>query len=58
VPPPNVTNIEKRGRGRRMPTGGDGRRRRHQGETAESGDGDATPYLLLKHPDATFATYV
>jgi hypothetical protein len=40
-----------------MPAGGDGRRR-HQGETAESGDGDATPYLLLKYPDVTFTTYV
>jgi hypothetical protein len=33
-------------------------RRRHRGEKAEGEQGDATPDLLLKHPDATFATYV
>jgi hypothetical protein len=32
--------------------------RRHQGEAAESEDGDATPNLLLKHPDTTLAIYI
>jgi hypothetical protein len=35
-----------------------GARRRHRGEAAENEKGDATPDLLLKHPDATHATYV
>jgi hypothetical protein len=35
-----------------------GGRRRHQDEPVESEEGDATPDLLLKHPDATFAIYV
>jgi hypothetical protein len=52
----NVTNIEKRGRRRRMPT--DVGRRRHRGETAEDEEGDATPDRLLKHTDATLSTYV
>ena len=30
----------------------------HRGETTEGLEGDATPDLLLKHPDATLATYV
>jgi hypothetical protein len=38
-----------------MPGSGDGRR--HQGEAAESEDADATPHLLLKYLDVTFATY-
>jgi hypothetical protein len=33
------------------------RKRRHQGEAAESEERDATPDLLLKHPDAKLATY-
>jgi hypothetical protein len=37
---------------------GVGRRRRHRDEAAESEDGDATHDLLLKHPDATFITYI
>jgi hypothetical protein len=41
---PNVTSIEKRGR--------------HQDEAAECDEGDATPDLLLKHPNKTFTTYV
>jgi hypothetical protein len=41
-----------------MPTGAERRRRRHQGETAESEKEDATPNQLLKHPDATLAPYV
>ena len=32
--------------------------RRHRGEAAEGEEGDATPDLLLKHPNKTFATYV
>jgi hypothetical protein len=32
--------------------------RRHQGEVVEDEEGDATPDLLLKHPDTTLATYV
>ena len=32
-------------------------KRRHQGETAEGEEGDATPDLLLKHSYATLATY-
>jgi hypothetical protein len=35
-----------------------GSKRIHRGEAAESEEGDATPYLLLKHPDATLETYV
>jgi hypothetical protein len=58
VLPPNVASFEKRGRGRWMPADGDGRRRRHRGEASKSKDRDATPDLLLKHPNATFATYV
>jgi hypothetical protein len=53
----NVTSIEKRRRGRRMPAAA-GRRRRHGGEAAGSKEGDATPDLLLKHLNATVATYV
>jgi len=30
----------------------------HQGEAVECEEGDATPDLFLKHPDATLATYV
>jgi hypothetical protein len=41
---PNITSIEKR--------------RRHQGETAEDGEGDVIPDLLLKHPNEIFATYI
>jgi hypothetical protein len=33
-------------------------RRRHRSEAVESEDRDATSDLLLKHPDATFGTYV
>jgi hypothetical protein len=33
-------------------------RRKHQGEIVKGEDGDATSDLLLKHSDATFATYV
>jgi hypothetical protein len=36
----------------------DAERRRHRSEATKSEDRDATPDLLLKHPDATFATYV
>ena len=50
---PNVTGFEKRGKGEP-----DVERRRHQGEATESEEGDAIPDLLLKHPDATLATYV
>jgi hypothetical protein len=32
--------------------------RRHQGEAAESEEGDATPDLLLKYPDTILATYI
>jgi hypothetical protein len=54
---PNVTSIERRERG------GDGcsagaERRRHRGEAAEGGEGDATPDLLLKHSYATLVTNV
>jgi hypothetical protein len=52
----NVIGIEKMGRGWWMPAGIE--RRRHQGEVAESEDGDVTPNLLLKHLDATFVTYI
>jgi hypothetical protein len=41
-----------------MPAGAGRRRRRHRDEAAESDDGDTTYNLLLKHPDATFTTYV
>jgi hypothetical protein len=34
------------------------RRMRYQGEATESEEGDATSDLLLKHPDATLATYI
>jgi hypothetical protein len=49
---------------KRRRNGGDGGcptsvgRKRNRGETAESEKRDATPNLLLKHPDATLATYV
>jgi hypothetical protein len=33
-------------------------KRRHQGETAEGEEEDATPDLLFKHTDITLATYV
>jgi hypothetical protein len=47
----------------RREEGGDGcpagvARRRHQDEAVEGEEGDATPDLLLKHSDATLATYV
>jgi hypothetical protein len=32
--------------------------RRYRGEAVESEKGDATPDLLLKHPDKTLAAYV
>jgi hypothetical protein len=55
---PNVTSIEKRGRGRwkpswRLERGGDTEARQQK-----SDEGDATSDLLLKHLDATLATYV
>jgi hypothetical protein len=34
------------------------RRRRYRGEAAEGKKGDATPNLLLKHSNATLATYL
>ena len=34
------------------------KRRRHRGEIAKGEERDATPDLLLKHPNKTFATYV
>jgi hypothetical protein len=34
------------------------KRRRHRGEATEGEEGDATPDLLLKHSNETFATYV
>jgi hypothetical protein len=40
-----------------MPAGA-GRRRRHQGEVGKSEEGYAILDLLLKHPDATLATYI
>jgi hypothetical protein len=47
----------KRGRGRQMPS-----QRREEEETPRRGsrkrEKDVTPYLLLKHPDETFATCV
>jgi hypothetical protein len=52
----NVTSIEKRWRGRRMPA--DAERRRHRGEVGKSEEGYATLDLLLKHPNATLATYI
>jgi hypothetical protein len=52
----NIIGIEKRGRGWWMPAGIG--RRRHQGEVAESEDGDVTHNLLLKYLYATFATYI
>jgi hypothetical protein len=33
-------------------------RRRHRGKAAEGEERNATPDLLLKHSDATLATYV
>jgi hypothetical protein len=54
---PYITNIEKRGEHDRCIAGA-GRRRRHKGKAIESEEGDATLDLLLKHPDATLATYV
>jgi hypothetical protein len=54
---PNITSIEKEGRGGGCPAGA-GRRRRHRGVATNSEEGDATPDLLLKHPDATLAIYV
>jgi hypothetical protein len=45
------------GRGNGYPADA-GRRRRHRGEIAESESGDATPDLLLRHPNTTLATYV
>ena len=41
-----------------MPASDDEKRRRQRDKAAESKDGDATLDLLLKHLDATFATYV
>jgi hypothetical protein len=43
------------GRGRWISVGAE---RKHRGEVTESKDGDAIPNLLLKHPYATFATYI
>jgi hypothetical protein len=33
-------------------------RRRHRGETTKDDEGDATPDLILKHPNETVATYI
>jgi hypothetical protein len=41
-----------------MPNRHQRRRMRHRGEIAESEEGDVTPDLLLKHSDATLATYI
>jgi hypothetical protein len=41
---PNITSIKKR--------------RRHRGEAAKGKEEDATPDLLLKHPNEMIATYV
>ena len=54
---PNVTSIEKRGRGGGCPVNA-GRRRRHQSEATEGEEGDATHNLLLKHSDETLIIYV
>jgi hypothetical protein len=37
---------------------GAGGRRRQRGEATKDEEGDATPDLLLKHPDATLVTFV
>jgi hypothetical protein len=50
--------IEKRGRGSGCLADARRRRRRHRGEAGEDEVGDATPGLLLKHVDKTFATYI
>jgi hypothetical protein len=44
TPLEHITSIEKR--------------RRHQGKVAKGEERDATPDLLLKHPNETFTTYV
>ena len=49
--------MDKKGRGGGYPLTGVGMRR-HRGNAAESEKGDATPDLLVKHLDATLATYV
>jgi hypothetical protein len=54
---PNITGIEKKGRGGGC-LAGVGRRRKHQGKTAEGKEGEATPVLLLKHSHTTLAIYV
>jgi hypothetical protein len=48
----------REGGGRGCPAGTGRRRHRGEGEAAESEDRYATPDLLLKHPDATLATYI
>jgi hypothetical protein len=53
---PNITSIKKEEWGGGCPTGA--RRRRHRGMATNSEEGDAIPDLLLKHSDATLATYV
>jgi hypothetical protein len=54
----HVAANRERGRGGGGCPAGARRRRKHQGEAAESEEGDATSDLLLKHPDATLATYI
>jgi hypothetical protein len=55
---PNVTRIEKRERGvaDAQPAPGEGGDTKARQQKSE--EGDATTNLLLKHPDATLATYV
>ena len=48
----NITSIENRWRRRRMPS--DAKKRRHQGEAAESEEEDATPDTTFETSDATY----
>ena len=56
--PPRTPPASRRGGGGGGCPAGAGRRSKNRGEAAESEEGDATPDLLSKHPDATLATYV
>jgi hypothetical protein len=48
----------REGGGRGCPVGAGRRRHRGEGEATESEERYATTDLLLKHPDATLATYI
>jgi len=56
APPQTSPASIRAGEGGGCPAGAE--KRRHRGEAAEDEEGDATPGLLLKHPNETFEIYI